>query len=79
VTQRRKGTPFSEPLTKLTEKVELPQEALEETKTPFEEEPLIKKTPELKLEPKPMYVRPTTPVPPRETSKHPRNTLRYTR
>ncbi len=79
MTQRRKETLLSTPPVRVVEEVELPQETPEEVVAVAEEEPVVEKTPEPKLEPKPVYTRPTTPLPPRETSKHPRNTPRYTR
>jgi hypothetical protein len=85
VTQRRKETPLNPPPVKAVEEVELLQEETEEVvaevkeEAPVEVTPEPKPKPEPKLEPKPVYVRPTTPLPPRETSKHPRNTPRYTR
>ena len=83
MTQRRKETPLNLPPVKVVEEVELPQEETEVVVAEVKEEAPVEVTPEPnpepKLEPKPVYVRPTTPLPPRETSKHPRNTPRYTR
>jgi hypothetical protein len=78
VTQRRKETLLNMPPARVVEEVELPQETPEEVVAVVEEEPVVEETPKPKLEPKPVYTRPTTPLPPRETAKHPRNTPRYT-
>ena len=78
MTQRRKLSPGFDYKTEV-ETVEV-LEVAEVTEAVEEEVVAVDVAqPEVIMKPRPTYIRPTVPLPQPEVSKHPRNTLRYSR